>query len=67
VKRADLAEVNPDETENENKQPKQPQTTPACTWHAATQHRRAKSGEDVMLKKAIEVLTTGAKAKKRAA
>jgi carboxyl-terminal processing protease len=68
VKRADLAEVNPDENENENKQQKQPpapaQPTPGVTPPNIV---APKAGEDVMLKKAIEVLTTGAKAKKRAA
>ncbi len=67
VKRADLAEVNPDETENENKQPKQQQAAPPAPGTPPPNIVAPKSGEDVMLKKAIEVLTTGAKAKKRAA
>jgi carboxyl-terminal processing protease len=65
VKRTDLAEVNPDETEAD-KQKKEP-VAPAPGGAAPPNIVAPKSGDDVMLKKAVEVLSTGAKAKKRAA
>ncbi len=58
VKRADLAEVTPPE---EGKQ-QQPQTEGAPPVVVAP-----KPADDLMLKKAVEVLTSGAKAKRRAA
>lgn len=64
VKRADLAEVNADEAETDNK--KQPPTPPTPGAAPPPNIVAPKSGDDVMLKKAIEVLTT-AKAKKRSA
>lgn len=65
VKRTDLAEVSQDETDAD-KQKKEP-APPAPGGNAPPNIVAPKSGEDVMLKKAVEVLTTGAKAKKRAA
>jgi carboxyl-terminal processing protease len=58
VKRADLADVG---TSDENKQGQQPAEGAPPVVVAP------KPADDLMLKKAIEVLTTGAKAKKRAA
>jgi carboxyl-terminal processing protease len=64
VKRADLAEVNGDEAETDNK--KQPPAPPTPGAAPPPNIVAPKSGDDVMLKKAVEVLTT-AKAKKRSA
>ncbi len=57
VKRADLADVG---TSDENKQEQQNEGAPPVVV-------APKPADDLMLKKAIEVLTTGAKAKRRAA
>ena len=66
VKRTDLAEVSQDETAEADKQKKEPAPpTPGGT--APPNIVAPKSGEDVMLKKAVEVLTSSTKAKKRAA
>jgi carboxyl-terminal processing protease len=71
VRRLDLAEVaTPDDTENENAQPKPnaPTATPApSVAPRPAPAPAAKPAEDVMLKKAIEVLTSGVKVKRRAA
>lgn len=67
VKRADVADANtPDEEEEQSKTSRTPNTpaTPSATPPAVVPQ---KSSEDLILKKAIEVLTTGAKVKKRAA
>lgn len=70
VKRADLAEVaTPDENE-ENKQQNQqrsPNTQQPQGGNAPPVVVAPKPADDLMLKKAIEVLTSGAKAKRRAA
>jgi len=71
IKRSDLAEVTtPDDNDADNNQtspaqPRTPAATPAPS--AATPAAAPKPAEDLMLKKAIEVLTNGAKTKKRAA
>jgi carboxyl-terminal processing protease len=65
VKRTDLAEVNQEEADAD-KQKKEP-APPAPGGTPPPNIVSPKSGDDVMLKKAVEVLTTGAKAKKRAA
>lgn len=70
VKRADLAEVNTtDETEDNRQQNQQrPPVAPQPQGGNAPPVVVApKPTDDLMLKKAIEVLTTGAKAKRRAA
>lgn len=68
VKRTDLAEVNPDESEDNKQQKKEPAPpAPGAGGTTPPNIVAPKSGDDVMLKKAVEVLTTGAKAKKRAA
>lgn len=66
VKRQDLAAILPDDvdTEPSPKPSTAPTATPTPTPTPAT---AGKPGEDLILKKAIEVLTTGAKAKKKAA
>ena len=64
VKRADLADVNAEGTDNETK--KQTPTPPTPDGAAPPNIVAPKSGEDVMLKKAIDVLNT-AKTKKRTA
>jgi carboxyl-terminal processing protease len=58
VKRADLAEVTPDEGRQGQEQPKEGAPPVVVA---------PKPADDLMLKKAIEVLTSGAKAKRRAA
>jgi carboxyl-terminal processing protease len=68
VKRADLADASTPEDEEEE-QPKtnrtpSPSATPSATPPVVAPQKPA---EDLILKKAIEVLTTNAKAKKRAA
>jgi len=69
VKRGDLADVTPpdDEDANSNTPPSrnpsaapQPDATPPVVV-------APKPADDLMLKKAVEVLTTGVKAKKKAA
>ncbi len=70
VKRADLADVTAPEENDENRQqnqqraPNAPQTQGGNTPPVVV---APKLGDDLMLKKAIEVLTSGAKAKRRAA
>jgi len=67
VKSADLAEVtNPDETEDNKTQqrtPNQPQAAPGTAPPVVV---APKPADDLSLKKAIEVLTSGAKVKRRA-
>jgi carboxyl-terminal processing protease len=67
VKRTDVAEVQtPDDNDDPNqaapRQPNAPTPTPKPAPAPAT-----KPSEDLMLKKAVEVLNSGAKAKRRAA
>jgi carboxyl-terminal processing protease len=70
VKRADLAEVATTDENEENRQQNQ-QRTPGApqpqSGNAPPVVVAPKPTDDLMLKKAIEVLTTGAKAKRRAA
>lgn len=69
VKRADLAEVAaPDDNEENNKGQQRPPNQPQAGAGAAPPVVVApKPSDDLMLKKAIEVLSSGAKVKKRAA
>jgi len=69
VKRADATEVIVPDDNDETTQPapRQQGTTSATPAPKATPAPAAKPSEDLMLKKAIEVLTSGAKAKRRAA
>jgi len=65
VKRADLADVGAPDDDNQNKQA-QPRTQPQ-TEGAPPVVVAPKPADDLMLKKAIEVLTSGAKVKRKAA
>jgi len=71
VKRSDLAEVvTPDEGEENHQPAPTPQRAPSATpspTAAPAPIVVTKPSEDLMLKKAIEVLTSGAKVKRRAA
>jgi carboxyl-terminal processing protease len=72
VKRADLAEVTPPDESDDNKQQNQPRTPNQPQGGAPTGATppvvvAPKPADDLYLKKAIEVLTSGAKVKRRAA
>jgi carboxyl-terminal processing protease len=72
VRRADLAEVTPPDESDDNKQQNQPRTPNQPQGGAPTGATppvvvAPKPTDDLMLKKAIEVLTSGAKVKRRAA
>jgi carboxyl-terminal processing protease len=71
VKRADLADVNASDDADENRQGAQKPATnnaqPAQGGAAPPNLVGGKPSEDLMLKKAIEILSTGQKAKRKAA
>lgn len=67
VKRADLAEAGtPDDEEEARSKPNTPSTTPSPGATPAVPAQQ-KSSEDLILKKAVEILSNSAKVKKRAA
>ncbi len=67
VKRADLAEVGTPDESDQNRQQQQRSTQQQQNEAAPPVVVAPKPADDQMLKKAIEVLTSGAKAKRRAA
>lgn len=67
VKRADLADIDPEDGEQKAGQQPRAGNAPAQQGDAPPVLVAPKPADDIMLKKAIEVLSTGAKAKRKAA